>query len=354
LVLLLLGGCATRRAPEQRGATVGPAAVAAPVRAPDIARAETDQPLPKPTPPALPGVDPAAAPVVERLAAQLLVEPEAVVVRSVVPATWPDACLGLAAEGEICASAQVPGYVVELSVGIDTYEFRTDATGEKIRLAAAPVVRAGEPLVTWKDARSFATMIIGTQRVAVGRRGRPMIAAPLAVPGRALELREFLARCAPFEEQTPAGEIALRGVGASRPDGVERRRIAEWARLVSLEARAGAAQPEEDVAITWIRSGQGGGFDLIEITRTGVATATHRREGVVLPVASVSLGLEELGRLYGWLDGWEAFEEAASEVGGAINLRGTGVEEAGAADRAEIRRWIDELALRLREAALRE
>lgn len=312
-----------------------------------------------PAPPIRPKFDPAAAPVVERLAVQLLIAPEAIVVTSVEPAQWPDACLGLPAEGEICATMLTPGFAVALTVGIDAYEFRTDATGEKIRVASAPPARIGEPLVTWRDAQSFNMMIIGTQRVAIGRRGRPLVASPLAVPARATELQDMLARYAPFQVQTPAGEIALRGVGAFRPSETEQRMIAEWARLVSLEARAGGEQPEANVALVWKQaSGAADTYDAIEVTRTGRAVASNVRDGQAAEIASITLQAEELAALYGWLDRFEAFsdyEDGKTTAGTRrvwLDFRGTGVDEIVEADRAALQDWVDALALRLREAAL--
>lgn len=317
----------------------------------------TIAPVAVPAPPTRPAVDPVAAPVVERLATQLLLEPGAIDVVSIEPAQWPDACLGLPAEGEICATVLTPGYTVVLRVGLDAYEFRTDVAGERIRVAGAPQGRSGDPLVTWSDSRSFSMMIIGTQRVATGRRGRPLIAAPLAVPARATELQEFLARFAPFQVQTPAGEIALRGVGAARASETEQRMIAEWARLVSFEARAGGVQPEADVALIWTHHDPAARVcDTIRITRTGVAVATSCRGDEDTPIASIALRAEELAALYGWLDRFEAFEtldESDGPAGTTLAFRGTGVDEAGETDHAAISGWIDAIARRLREAALK-
>ncbi|MBE2214195.1 MAG: hypothetical protein IAE82_10020 [Opitutaceae bacterium] len=363
LLVPLLTSCSssqsTRRAPTpDQTRPAGPAITAAAPAA--VAPAARDVPMePATQPPSVPtrpAVDPAAAPVVARLAAQLLLEPEAIVVASVETAQWPDACLGLPAEGEICAMAVTPGFAVTLVVGIDRYEFRTDATGEKIRVSSAPPARTGEPLVTWKDAQSFNMLIIGTQRVAIGRRGRPLIASPLVVPARATELQDLLARFAPFQVQTPVGEIALRGVGATRATETEQRMIAEWARLVSLEAREGREQPAANVALRWRgANGAAAGSDTIEVTRTGFATATNERGGQATVIASLVLRAEELTQLYAWLDRFEAFEQQRPSGEGAESaflFRGNGVDEASDADRAAVIAWVDGLARRLRETAL--
>ncbi len=304
-------------------------------------------------------LDPAAAAVVERLATQLLLAPEGVVVTSVTTAEWPDGCLGLPAEGENCSMALTPGYAITARVGSDTYDFRTDLTGNRVRLASAPPARTGDPLVTWQDSRSFTMMIVGTQRVAIGRRGRPMIASPLAVPTRATELQGFLAHFSPFQARTEAGDIALRGVGGARASATEQRMIAEWARLVSLEARAGAQEPEAALALRWIQQ-RGDLCDVVEVSRTGAASARSCREGSAVPIAAVVLDATELEALYGWLDRLEAFElstEAEAATGAdsgtsQLSFRGTGFDEPAPADHEAVLAWVEAVAQRLRDKAL--
>jgi hypothetical protein len=321
--------------------------------------------LPTPTRPTAPSIDPAAAPCVTFLATQLLIPPESISVLAATRAEWPDACLGLAADGEICAMAITPGYAVTLGVGDDIYAFRTDERGSHIRVASAPPPRTGEPLVTWRDSRSFTMMVVGTQRVAIGRRGRPLIASPLSVPIRATQLQGFLARFAPFQAQTPAGDIALRGIGSSRPTEADQRMIAEWARLVSLEARAGAERSAANSALIWTRTGGVGDVcDAIEVTRTGEAIASSCRGDESRLIAQIQVPETELTTLYGWLDRFEAFSFESQEpselasAGGALftartDFRGSGFEAALEAERELMLAWIESLALRLREAALR-
>jgi hypothetical protein len=47
---------------------------------------------------------------------------------------WPDACLGLAAQGEMCAQVVTPGYRLLMQVDNLQYEVRTDLSGQVIRL----------------------------------------------------------------------------------------------------------------------------------------------------------------------------------------------------------------------------
>lgn len=50
---------------------------------------------------------------------------------------WPDGCLGLGGANELCTQAIVPGYRVEVSDGVQTWFYRTDARGQIVRLEGA-------------------------------------------------------------------------------------------------------------------------------------------------------------------------------------------------------------------------
>ncbi len=52
---------------------------------------------------------------------------------SVTEHQWPDGCLGLPEEDEMCTMAIVPGYEVVIEVGEETRTFRTDMDGSVIR-----------------------------------------------------------------------------------------------------------------------------------------------------------------------------------------------------------------------------
>lgn len=70
---------------------------------------------------------------VSQLTKSLGVNPADVQILSAEPADWPDACLGLAAPGEVCAQVVTPGYQVTLEVNGKQYEFHTDASGTQVR-----------------------------------------------------------------------------------------------------------------------------------------------------------------------------------------------------------------------------
>ncbi|MGH8018731.1 MAG: hypothetical protein ACREIA_10630, partial [Opitutaceae bacterium] len=99
--------------------------------------------------------NPAATPVVDQLATQLRIPRDSIEVLQVSYAEWPNTCLGLPAEDEICGMMITPGYAISLATGGQRYEYRTDEAGQRIRLASAPRATPGDPLLTWRDSRSF-------------------------------------------------------------------------------------------------------------------------------------------------------------------------------------------------------
>jgi len=72
-----------------------------------------------------------------QLAKQLNLDPQAIVLTSLEAVEWPDACLGIANEGEACAAVITPGFRLILSVGDDHYTYHTDLTGSIVRAETA-------------------------------------------------------------------------------------------------------------------------------------------------------------------------------------------------------------------------
>ncbi len=74
------------------------------------------------------------------LAAQLGIAAEAIVLVAAEPVEWPDACLGLAQAGEMCAQVITPGYRMVLAADGKHYTVHTDQTGGQVRLAPTGIV----------------------------------------------------------------------------------------------------------------------------------------------------------------------------------------------------------------------
>jgi hypothetical protein len=70
------------------------------------------------------------------LAQRLKVNQREIALQKVVPMTWPDTSLGCPEPDRVYAQVLTPGYVVLLSCGQDTYEYRTD--GRRILVYVGP------------------------------------------------------------------------------------------------------------------------------------------------------------------------------------------------------------------------
>jgi hypothetical protein len=71
----------------------------------------------------------------DMLADELGVSPSEVRVVNYVDVLWPDSCLGLAEQDEVCAEVETPGWRIELSTeGVD-FVLHTDMLGEQIKRA---------------------------------------------------------------------------------------------------------------------------------------------------------------------------------------------------------------------------
>ncbi|MGH8018859.1 MAG: hypothetical protein ACREIA_11290, partial [Opitutaceae bacterium] len=201
---------------------------------------------------------------------------------------------------------------------------------------------------------SFSMLIVGTQRVAFGRRGRPLLVAPLGVPDRAAELEKMLAEYASFQTRTPAGEIALAGVGPAEATPAESRMIAEWAKLVFAEADKGLTEPAADRALVWRRQGGIAGFcDLVVIGRAGIATAYSCRDGTERETARIELSTDEMTRLFAWLDQIETFSwrsddsAVADAMSITLDFAGEGIDPASEMDRDAIMAFVNRIVTRL-------
>lgn len=316
----------------------------------------TLQPEPQPAPPPEPApLEPAAEAVASRLAAQLRISFQQVEVIEVSRAEWPDSCLGLSADGEICSAVITPGFAVSLRVGEQRYEFRTDESGRRIRVAAAPLAETGDPLLNWRDSQSFAALIIGSDRTAYGLRGRPLLGLPSPLPERVDQLVFFMGKYRAFQARTPAGEVSLQGVGTTTATAAEQRMIAEWAAAVAPEVGRGLPAITFDTTLVWQRTGGIAGFcDRVVVARTGFASAWSCRGGAEKLIATTALEAGELAQLYQWLDQVESFswnsEDAAATADGmsvSLEFASNGLNPAGEGDRTKMLAFIHDLVGRL-------
>ena len=81
-----------------------------------------------------PDLPDAAVAARQALASEMGIAADEIEVVSFSQEDWPDACLGLAETDEMCAQVITPGWRIELSAEGDEYVYRTDESGESIRL----------------------------------------------------------------------------------------------------------------------------------------------------------------------------------------------------------------------------
>ena len=107
-----------------------PTAGGALATAPATLQATPDDSTPGPDV-SLPAVAAARADLAERFER----DPAEIQVISVSAQEWPDACLGLADEDEVCAQVITSGFLVTLELSGNEYSFRTDVDGAIVRFA---------------------------------------------------------------------------------------------------------------------------------------------------------------------------------------------------------------------------
>jgi hypothetical protein len=202
-------------------------------------------------------------------------------------------------------------------------------------------------LIEWTgqdETGGCATAVIATTQVAHGPCGGPFVETAFSLEERPQEVAQFAAHYAPFTAATAAGQITFNGQGTHTAVAAEQRMIAEWARLVALEAAFGRSGASWGLALAYHREGGIVGFcDDISIYLTGVAHAVSCQGGEPRNLGSVRLNAGQLAQLYAWVDRLQSFEYEQSDasdegvVSDAMTIRllftGMGTAVAGEADR---------------------
>lgn len=328
LMLLLLGLLLTGCATAVPGGTV-PGATIPPNGAP---AAEID--------------NPAALNQRQVLAMQLQLDLADVAITAVEAVTWPDQCLGKPNPAELCAAAETPGYRITLTANGEEYIYHTNADGSQVRLAAAPAPQIGETVIEWtgNGDSGCTTALIGADGVAIGRcYEEERLGMPFPVATRATELADFAQTFAPFQADTVAGTVVFTGTGSTTATPAQQRMIAEWARLVQLEAQGGRSGASWGLAFAWHREGGIAGFcDDLTVYVTGEAWATSCRGAQPQDLAHFRLDATQLETLYQWVDTFQSFEleqsDGAVADGMTVTLifAGAGAEVADEAKQALI------------------
>lgn len=261
---------------------------------------------------------------------------------------WPDGCLGLPADGEFCTLAMVPGYRIVLEVNGDQYVFRTNLDASVIRLESAPEAQIGEIVAEWTSPEDEICTIalIGTEGVAFGLCGGAIMGGHFGMPERLDDLEEFRAAFASFEAGTPAGRVVFTGEGDEEATPAQQRMIAEWVRLVQLEAEAGRSGASWGLVLAWHREGGIAGFcDDLTVYVTGIAYASSCAGEAPEDLGRVRLNAEQLEQIFSWVDSLVPFEYEQTDPAAAdamtirIVFSGAGAELATADQIAEIQNF---------------
>jgi hypothetical protein len=266
----------------------------------------------------IPEPDPAvevAEDLVLVLSGQLGLPIDAVTIVEAVETVWPNACLGFPAEGEICAEVLTPGFAVTLEADGQRYSYRTDEAMERIRLVAAPIPDIGTPLAIWKDTRSsFATATVGSRGFSLGLRGGPQLVVSGESSSREEMMGQLLARFAPFQAVTEAGEIDFRGEGMEEAGVIEQRMVAEWVRGYYLSIWINRDPDIPITALTWERIGGLAGFcDIVAILAGGEVVVSDCRGGEDSVLSRSWLDRRQLTEVFGWMDELESFESIQTD-----------------------------------------
>jgi hypothetical protein len=149
ILLLILAGCAPLETPAatpaQEVTPLPPTAEPTPL--PFEPTAAVPQPTGE-TPP--PGSQEAILASRRFLAGQLGLELEGIQLLQARAIEWPNACLGIPAQDEMCAEVITPGFVIDLVATVDGaseyFTFHTDAGGGALRVLPAAVLAARQAL----------------------------------------------------------------------------------------------------------------------------------------------------------------------------------------------------------------
>jgi hypothetical protein len=257
---------------------------------------------------------------------------------------WPDSCLGVSSPDVMCAQVVTPGYRILLEANGRQYEYHTNETGSQIvpLQAQLPSMGNSAAVLTWQSQDEPCQSIeIDAQRVSYGACDSPLALARLSSV-RLAELGQFQAAYASFQTDTPSGKIVFQGKGSLAPTPAQQRALAEWARLVLLEAQSGRSTADQGLALAWHRDGGIAGFcDDLLVYAYGRVQATNCK---LYPADARVLQLDssQLEQLYAWLDAFQPIQDYQTDPAVAdamtveLLLKGNGSQAAANTDRQAI------------------
>lgn len=296
--------------------------------------------------------NPAVLEARQRLAQQLHVELVEVEIGDVTAKQWPNACLGAPYANERCAQVQTPGYRIPLTLHGQPYLYHTNQDGSELRLVEAPSPTIGERILTWKmiDESGCQTLEAGTDGVAFGVCGGPLLGVPYSLDTRQPDLIWFAGQYQSFTAATFVGTLDFVGTGANVATTAEQRMIGEWARLVYVEAQEGRSGAGWGLVFAWHREGGIAGFcDDVTVYVTGDAYVTSCQANQPEELGRIRLDANQLATIYAWVDTFQSFEveptDPATADGMIMRLifAGTGTLVANAAEQQAVAAFAQQL-----------
>lgn len=272
------------------------------------------------------------------------------------PVEWPDACLGLPAQGEVCAQVGTPGYKITFEVNDGRYVIHTNDTADsaafRFRVATAPAPMIGDGLVTWTgqnalEQGSCVIAAIGAAAIAISNCSDRPVQANFMRVQNVQALQTYAASFVSFKADTPAGKITFNGKGSVQPTPAEQRMIAEIASLMYQEASMGRSGASWGNAITLQREGTSPAcVNVLATGEVNVWSCMPNDAGIV-----TRLNPSGLDRLYRWIDSFTPFEATVEEPDKiTMQFSGRGSKEASEEDKQAIRTFTESLIGEVREA----
>jgi hypothetical protein len=186
---------------------------------------------------------------VQSLAAMLGLRPDVINVISVTRTEWPDACLGIAQPGLVCAQVITPGFLIVLEADGAQYEYHTNQD--------ASVVRSATLLLTWHREGGIAgfcdDLVVYVSGEVQASQCRPNgltatgnLQKLLSETGLAEFngwLSEFGTVTITMEDPAVADQmkvtLTLSGHGARQPSAEERQQLVNWAQNLYNRVKPG-------------------------------------------------------------------------------------------------------------------
>lgn len=149
----------------------------------------------------------------QALAEQLGIDPEDIEIHLAEAANWPNACLGIPTEDEMCAEVIVNGYGGILIANQLQYEFRTDSTGDSVRFLPAATLNARQVLAQQLHLTLEDVAILSFERVewpdaCLGVEVEDRLCAQVVTPGYRVMLRAQERRYEFYTDET-GGTVLL-------------------------------------------------------------------------------------------------------------------------------------------------